>query len=328
MKPHTPKQNAAPESIHNKSVMSGPSSDASQSGTPAVEYDAADDSRKSYDVAIEKMREKLLSFRREQIGDATLWLGDCREIVEVLPDGLADMIFTDPPYGHNNNNGDLIHRREAALGLIPNGGSSPRAIENDGAEEASDLAKWLFKESPRLLKKGGCCCCCGGGGPDPQFARWSLWMDERLDFKQMVVWDKGPIGMGWHYRRSYETVLVGQKKGGACKWHTESDSIENIIRPGYLGIRKIIPQADDHPTPKPWQLAAHFIRLHSQPGETVFDPFFGGGSTAIAAIHEGRKFVGVELDERWFDLTCKRLREIERQPVMFKPEPAKQEALL
>ena len=50
MKPHTPKQNAAPESIHNKSVMSGPSSDASQSGTPAVEYDAADDSRKSYDL--------------------------------------------------------------------------------------------------------------------------------------------------------------------------------------------------------------------------------------------------------------------------------------
>ena len=54
--------------------------------------------------------------------------------------------------------------------------------------------------------------CVLGGGPDPQFARWSLWMNEVFNFKQMVVWDNGPMGMGWHYRRSYETVLVGTKR--------------------------------------------------------------------------------------------------------------------
>lgn len=89
-------------------------------------------------------------------------------------------------------------------------------------------------------------------------------MDEFLDFKQMVVWDKGPIGMGWHYRRSYETVLVGQKRGGACKWYDKTDRVENIIR----HIPKIIPQANDHPTPKPPELAGYFIRLHTQAGET------------------------------------------------------------
>lgn len=158
-------------------------------------------------------------------------------------------------------------------------------------------------------------------------------MDGPLDFKQMVVWDKGPIGMGWHYRRSYETVLVGQKRGAACKWYDNTDKVENIIRPGFLGIRKIIPQADDHPTPKPPELARHFIRLHSQPGDIVCDPFLGGGSTGIAAIQEHRRFVGIEIEPKWFDLACEHisaaLNSRESEPDFFteKVRPAKQEAL-
>jgi len=215
------------------------------------------------------------------------------------------MIFTDPPFGHNNNNGDLIQRREAALGLIPNAGSSPRPIANDGGE-ADPLIQWFFGLTPKLLKHGGCCCCCcGGGGPDPQFARWSLWLDQHLEFKQMVVWDKGPMGMGWHYRRSYETVLVGQKKGGPCKWYDETDKVENIIR----HIPKIIPQQRDHPTPKPPELAAYFIRLHSQVGEVVLDPFMGAGSTLEAAKLMGRHAIGIELDERWCQLAVQRLQQ-------------------
>jgi DNA modification methylase len=261
--------------------------------------------------------------RVEQIGAATLCLGDAREIAPSLAQ--ADMIFTDPPYGHNNNNGDLIHNWEKALGRPLDCESNPRPIANDGQEAAAELARWLFNAAPTLLASGGCCCCCcccGGGGPDPQFARWSLMMDGPLDFKQMVIWDKGPMGMGWHYRRSYETVLVGQKRGGACKWYDDTDRIENIIRPGYLGIRKIIPGNDDHPTPKPPELARHFIRLHSRAGETVLDPFMGGGSTGVAAVKEGRGFVGIEIDERWFDLACRRIEEAQRQGDLFLPQPS------
>lgn len=237
-------------------------------------------------------------------GQIVLYCGDARDVLPHLDK--VDMIFTDPPYGHNNNNGDLIHRREAALGRPPcdSDSSLARPIANDGPE-ANDLAQWLFKQAADMLRHGGCCCCCccGGGGPDPQFARWSLWMDQELDFKQMVVWDKGPMGMGWHYRRSYETVLVGQKPGAACKWYDETDRIENIIR----HIPKIIPSKSDHPTPKPPELAAHFILLHTQPGEVVLDPFNGGGSTAVAAKLLGRKYVGVELNENFCEMTVKRL---------------------
>ncbi len=239
-----------------------------------------------------------------------LYCGDCLEVLKRLPAGSVDAVVTDPPYGHNNNNGDLIHRREVALGRLPSGEDSPpgRPIANDGPE-ANDLFRRVLPEFARLLKPGCCCCCCCcGGGPDPQFARWSLWLDEVLDFKQMIVWDKGPMGMGWHYRRSYETVLVAQKPGGKCRWFDRTNRIENIIRPGQ-GIRKIIPKASDHPTVKPVELAKHFIRLHTKRGQTVLDPFMGSGTTGVACVQTGRNFIGIEIDPEYHGIAKRRIAE-------------------
>jgi len=200
------------------------------------------------------------------------------------------MIFTDPPYGHNNNN-DLIHRHEAALGRLSCEGDAPRGrpIANDDHEGATELASWLFNIAPSLLAKGGfcCCCCCCGGGPDPQFARWSLMMDGPLDFKQMIVWDKGPIGMGWHYRRSYETVLVGVKRGAACKWYDKTGRVENIIRPGFVGIRQIIPGENEHPTPKPPELARHFIGFIRSQAKGFWIRLWAPGALALRQSMKG-----------------------------------------
>lgn len=237
----------------------------------------------------------------------TLYLSDARTI-----DAKADMIFTDPPYGHEQNGGrDLASNLQAALGRERKTLSRP--IANDGFNAANDLAEWLFQASLSILPAGGCLCCCcsGGGGRSPQYARWSLMIDNHLHFKQMVVWDKGPMGLGWHYRRSYELVLVGQKPG-RCKWYDSTRKVENIVR----NIPKIIPRKTDHPTPKPVALAEHFIRLHTLPGETVFDPFAGGGSTLVAAVQSGRKAIGVELDERWAEIAAKRL---EKATVLSEP---------
>jgi DNA modification methylase len=232
----------------------------------------------------------------------TLHLGDCLNYMQSMKDKSVDLCLTDPPYGHNNNNGDLISVWEAALGKGESPKENYRPIANDGIE-ANEIYKQCLPEWNRLLRNGGCCCCCGGGGPDPQFARWSLWMDEVFDFKQMVIWDKGPMGMGWHYRRSYETVLVGVKRGGSCKWYDESQKIENIIR----HIPKIIPQANEHPTVKPIELMSHFIKLHTQAGDTVFDPFMGSGTTGVAAKILRRSFVGCEIDPTYFALVKHRI---------------------
>ena len=242
--------------------------------------------------------EKETQDREDKMKLNTIACGDSLELLKEFPDNSVDFVFTDPPYGHNNNNGDLISRWEVALGkgdYIPERDNCP--ICNDGPE-ANELFRAILPELNRILKPGSCCCCCCcGGGPDPQFARWSLWMDEVFEFKQMVVWDKGPMGMGWHYRRSYETILVGMKKGAACKWFDTSSRVENIIR----HIRKIIPQIGQHPTEKPTTLASHFISLHTQLGDLVLDPFCGSGSTLVAAKKLGRHYLGIDCDQEWVD---------------------------
>jgi len=231
-----------------------------------------------------------------------------------LPDKCVDLVLTDPPYGHNNNNNnDMIANWEAIYGgkkgkkIVKVPESEYRPIMNDG-EEANEIFKKCMKEYERLLKPGSCCCCCcgGGGGPDPQFSRWSLWMDQYIPFKMMVVWDKGPMGMGHHYRRSYETVLVAQMPG-KCKWYDDTHKIENIIRPGYKGIKKIIPSARQHPTEKPVELMKHFITLHTQPGDIVLDPFLGSGTTAIACVETGREFIGIELSEKYVKMANEKI---------------------
>ena len=232
----------------------------------------------------------------------TIYHGDCREVLPAIAPNSVDLVLTDPPYGHNNNNGDLAHRWEAALGLVDRvDDEAARPIANDGPE-ANELVRWMFGEANRVLMPGCCCCCCCcGGGPDPQFARWSLWMDEAIGFKQAVVWDKGGLGMGWHYRRNYELMLVGEKPGAACRWYGGNDQ-PNVVR-----INGIKPSADDHPTPKPEKLMAHFLNLHSLPGHLVLDPFMGGGTTLVAAKRGGRRAIGVEVDERWCEMAAKRL---------------------
>jgi site-specific DNA-methyltransferase (adenine-specific) len=239
----------------------------------------------------------------------TLIRGDCLKVLRRLESGSVDLIFTDPPYGHNNQENDL----QAARVRDDVKGARKRpvvTIANDGPE-ANGLFRSFLIQAKRLLASCCCCCCCccccAGGGPDPQFARWSLWMDEALRFKQMVVWDKGGIGMGWHYRRSTECVLVAQKGKGRCNWFDTSRRVENIIRPGDYGIKKIIPRADQHPTEKPVALAAHFIRLHSKPGDLVLDPFMGSGTTGVACLETGRNFIGIELDPVYFRMAKKRL---------------------
>jgi DNA modification methylase len=235
--------------------------------------------------------------------------GDCLEVMADWPDGCVDMVLTDPPYGHNNNNGDLISRWEAALGrgdYVPERDNRP--IANDGPE-ANEVYQQALPIWRRLLSPGCCCCCCGGGGgPDPQFARWASWMDRVFAFKQMVIWDKGPMGMGWHYRRSYETVLVGNVPGAAVKWYGGRD-VENIIRPGDYGIHKIIPNRNQHPTQKPLELAEHFIRLHSLPGDIVLDSFCGSGTTCVAAKKLGRRYIGIDISEEYCEIARMRLKE-------------------
>ena len=262
----------------------------------------------------------LSSYEYFRTDNGVLYCADCLEIMPHLEP--VDLVLTDPPYGHNNNNNnDMIANREAIYGgrnkVKKVSESEYRPIANDGPE-ANEIFKQCLPLYAELLKPGCCCCCCGGGGgPDPQFARWSLWLDEHIPFKQMVVWDKGPMGMGHHYRRSYETILVAQKNGAKCRWFDKSNRIENIIRPTHKFAPKIIPSKEQHPTIKPVGLMAFFIQLHTKENHIVLDSFIGSGTTAVACERLNRKWVGIEIEEKYCEIAKKRIEAERKQLKLF-----------
>jgi site-specific DNA-methyltransferase (adenine-specific) len=240
-----------------------------------------------------------------------LHLGDCLEALKTVPDNSIDIIWTDPPYGNNNNNGDLIARREAALGKRDyKKGADDRPILNDDPDNWERVVCGMLDEAARILRKGRSviCCCCGGGGPRTLFAKTANWIDSRLAFDQAVVWDKGGLGMGWRYRRNYEFVMVAHRKGGKMKWEWAD---HKKITANVVNINKIIPKKHEHPTPKPPALIEHFLKLHGRPGDTVLDPFMGGGTTGVVAKNLGMNFVGMELDSHWFAYAKDRIESAE-----------------
>jgi len=231
----------------------------------------------------------------------TLYHGDCRAIMPELP--MVDVIVTDPPYGLSFNDGDLAHQRERVFGDGAPHEARP-ILGDQSPEEAEDLLRSMLTIAKGRLLKGGaccCCCCCGGGGPQPLFARWTLLLDEIIGFKHAVVWDKGGLGMGIHFRRNYEFVLIAQNGSPAHRWNGGTQTA-NIWR-----IPKVIPRAHEHPTEKPVALMARCIELFSLPGDLVLDPFAGSGTTLVAAKQLGRRAIGIEIEERWCARAVQRL---------------------
>src|ERR1700690_2963607 len=80
----------------------------------------------------------------------------------------------------------------------------------------------------------------------------------------------------------------------------------------------------DHTTGKPLGLVSDFVSKFSDPGEVVLDPFMGSGTTGVAAIQLGRKFIGIEKDPKYFDIACQRIEQAVAQGQLFAPRPHKQ----
>ena len=239
-----------------------------------------------------------------------LYHGDCLEIMPELEP--VDLVLTDPPYGLNYNNGDLAHKRESVFGG-DKAKEIARPISGDGEQEAEKLFKSFLVICKNKLLKGGacCCCCCCGGGPKPLFAKWTLLMDEIIGFKMAVVWDKGGLGMGLHYRRNYEFVLIAQNGQPAHRWNGGNNT------PNVWRINKIIPTQKQHPTAKPVWLMKKAILIHSNEGDTVLDSFCGGGSVPVAAERLNRKWIAIDIDEKFCEMAAIKIESERKQLKMF-----------
>ena len=232
----------------------------------------------------------------------TIYHGDCRDVLPNLQPESVTLLWTDPPYGHSNNDGDLQASRVGIKGARQR---EVITIQNDSQEQMREVVDAAFGAAVPLLRSDCCCCCCccGGGGPSPTFA----WVAERMDrdglsFFHSVIWDKSGRGngLGWRFRRNHEMLMVAHKTRGRLAWAEDSRTVPNVLRD--------MPVIDRlHPNEKPLSLVGLFVSLTTQAGDLVLDPFCGSGVTLEAAKIAGRRAIGIEIEERYCEIAAKRL---------------------
>lgn len=150
--------------------------------------------------------------------------------------------------------------------------------------------------------------------PCKQFVFWSPRAEFPLNYSAIHIWHKTGAGDICSYERIYE------RNGGESFRVFTGNPISNTTM-----ARFAKDEWHDHPTQKPVSLLTALVRETSG---MVVDPFMGSGTTGVAAVNIGRKFIGIEVEERYFDIACKRISAAIKQQDFFveKPRPAKQEA--
>lgn len=247
--------------------------------------------------------------RVEIIGDCTLYLGDCREI---LPTISVDHIISDPPYE------DELH------------GAMGRIRRNDGREMVQDLG---FDGINLTRADIASACVSASSGWVILFTLAEgvrAWRDDlqaaKAKWDTTCFWvkpDASPRFNGQGPARGAECFVTCWAGTGYRRWNAggKRGVYTHCVNTNRQG---------EHPTEKPVSLMSEIVSDFTRHGETVCDPFMGSGTTGVACVKAGRRFIGIEQNERWFGLACKRISEAYRQPDFFVERPAapKQEALL
>jgi DNA modification methylase len=238
----------------------------------------------------------LLGEHRLACGDST----DPKVVASVVGSGLADCMWTDPPYGVDYN---------SAYRLDPEKAKNGKTIQNDGAAGLPVLLAGFLATAAAALRPGAPAYIAHPAGVKSlEFggavvaAGWSL--------RQQLVWVKDVFVMGrsdYHYK--HEPIWLAYTPGGEGRRGRGSDQwFGNNSQSSVFDVRR--PKASAmHPTMKPTELIVRCINNSCPPGGVVLDPFGGSGSTLIAAHLTGRRARLVELDPSYADVICRRWQE-------------------
>lgn len=222
-----------------------------------------------------------MSIERVEIGNAVLYRGNC---LEILPDLTGiDAVISDPPYGMN---WDTDYTR------FTGGASSARTKSERIKNDAKPFDPSPFLGFPSVILFGA-----------NHYAN-------RLPKGSWLVWSKRPMTKLGTFLSDCE---LAWKKGGegVYLFHQEWDGFN---RQGERGV------AREHPTQKPVALMGWCIQQANVPaGGVVSDPYMGSGTTGVACANLGRRFIGIELDPRYFDIACKRIEQAQAQADLFAP---------
>jgi DNA modification methylase len=191
------------------------------------------------------------------------------------------LVLTDPPYGIDY---------QSAAGKAP--------IANDGS---ADFEAFLARALPvvRSAMTSGATLYWFAAGGGPTLGQALLAISQHFTLQNLIVWDKETPGLGWRWRRSWEAIIEASV-GKPARWYGGTHR-RNVLR-----WPKVIPDGEDHPTPKPPELLAELIRVSSRPGQLILDPFAGSGSTLIAAQLTGRICYACELEPGYCELMLER----------------------
>ena len=263
--------------------------------------------------------------RIETIGNATLYLGDCLELMRDIPDGSVDLTVTSPPYDNlRTYNGTL----------------------NDWTPE-----KWqaIIRELFRVTKQGGVVvwvvgdATINGSETGTSFRQALYAMDCGFRLHDTMIWakDGAPYPTPVRYTQAHEYMFVWSKGAPKAtniiadkpnKWagtnvHGTDRAADGTTKP-MAAIRNatgrtvkqfgsrlnywLVPTEKQskrfgHPAMFPEALARDHILSWSNPGDVVFDPFLGSGTTGKMAIIEGRRFIGIEREPKYFDIAHRRI---------------------
>jgi modification methylase len=280
-----------------------------------------------------------VSPRIEQLSESvTLYLGDCREILPTL--GKVEAVVTSPPYNLGNTavgsggmpGKKLGHYADGARGKARGGmgkwSGGPLAFGygvHDDAMPHDVYVSWqkevislcwsrltdrgaiFYNHKPRVMN-------------GRLITPFSYLPD--LPVRQVIIWARaGGINFSpAFYCPTHEWIVVLAKDDFRLRDKSASG----------VGDVWYIPQesTDDHPAPFPLQLPTNIIE--TIPSERILDPFMGSGTTGVACVKLGRKFVGIEIEPKYFDIACRRISDELKRPQLFPhqaPKPAKQEAL-
>lgn len=228
--------------------------------------------------------------------DYELHLGDSRGLLQELDDASVDLICTDPPYNlatYSTGNIKMSWRKE---------------FNNDVAvwdQQAFDPQDWLAPLK-RVLKPTGTLFAFTSYN---LIGRWHQVFDPVFDTFQFIVWHKTnppPKLYRAGFLNSCELIVAVWNKGHTWNFGRQRDMHNFIEAPICAGSERL--KNPRHPTQKPVAVLGHLIELATNPGDVVLDPFMGVGSTGVAALELGRRFVGLEIDPLYFAAAEKRVK--------------------
>lgn len=219
--------------------------------------------------------------------------GDCLEVMRGMADGSVDAVITDPPYGMSYVSSRRRHTNAIAV-----------PIAGD-AEFGPDFHREWLTEAWRLVRNGGALYLFASDHHLGDFR--AAVRDAEWHLKRTLVWVKNAWTSGdlaGDYGHRTEFVVFAHKGRHRLNGPREGNVLE---------FPRVAPQHLVHSCQKPVPLLGHLIRKSVQPYGLVADPFAGSGSTGVAALMQGRRFIGIERELSYVEIARKRIADAQAQ---------------